>query len=495
LRIRLPGGVLAGSALRRLAAASVDLADGRIGLTSRANLQLRGVREGDVATLVEQVRSAGLLPHPEHERVRNIVATPLSGRRPGALDDVDPLVHDLDVALCARPLLAQLPGRFLFAVDDGSGDVQDEGADVLAVALGGGRYAVRPSGVTHGLRVGVENVVAGMLAVAEVFLVERGAQAGQGGRVWRVAELTGGGALLMERLRSAGWPTETAAGEPRPETPGKPEHRDAAVLGGPAGSGLPVEGGPAGSGLPVEGGPAGSGVPVEGGPAGSGVPVEGGPAGSGVPVRGGAAGDGAPVPGGPAVRGAPGQSAPAAQYAPGAPAHPPAPGLIDQTDGRLAVCALAPLGLLTHAQAEALAAAAELSDADTDGPRAALRITPWRRVVIRDLQLPAALAARELLSSVGLVVEPDTAWSRLTACAGRPGCAKSLTDVHADARAFAAVAEPSGPRMHWAGCERGCGTPSGSDVVRVLATVDGYRSDRNRLDLNELAAAGIEVSG
>ena len=103
------------------------------------------------------------------------------------------------------------------------------------------------------------------------------------------------------------------------------------------------------------------------------------------------------------------------------------------------------------------------------------------------------MAARELLSSVGLVVDPGSAWSRVTACAGRPGCAKSLTDVHSDARAFAAAADPVGPVVHWAGCERGCGTPSGPRVVRLLATGKGYQLSGGELGPRDRAAAGIEV--
>ena len=419
LRIRVPGGAIALSALRGLEAASQALADGRIGLTSRGNLQVRGVAEGDVPALVGRLRAVGLLPAAEHERVRNIIAPPLSGRRPGSRDDVDPLVHDLDAALCARPGLALLPGRFLFAVDDGHGDVQGEGADVLAVALGGGWYVVRPSGVGAGLRVRVENVVAAMLAVAEAFLAERVAQ---DSRAWRIAELVDGGGRLVERLRASGWPREQDDPDPVP-------------MG-------------------------------EAGP---------GQVGPGQVGRGQAGADRAGT----------------------------EPGLIEQKDGRFAVCALAPLGLLNRDQVVALIAGAELSSAPADGARGALRITPWRRIVVRDLDLPAALAVRELLSSVGLVVEPGTAWSRVTACAGRPGCAKSLTDVHADAAAFAAVADADGPPVHWAGCERGCGTPVGPDVVRLLATSieyrpDGvpqvgvaYRPDGGSLGPRDLAATGL----
>ena len=104
------------------------------------------------------------------------------------------------------------------------------------------------------------------------------------------------------------------------------------------------------------------------------------------------------------------------------------------------------------------------------------RVTPSRRVVVRDLELPAALAARELLSAVGLVTEPGTAWDRLTACAGRPGCAKSLADVHADARALVPTLAPVGERLHLAGCDRACGAEPGA--VLMVATGTGYRQGR-----------------
>ena len=54
-------------------------------------------------------REAGLLPSATHERVRNIVASPLSGRAGGNLD-VRPWVGELDAAICAEPRLAELGG-------------------------------------------------------------------------------------------------------------------------------------------------------------------------------------------------------------------------------------------------------------------------------------------------------------------------------------------------------------------------------------------------
>ena len=55
---------------------------------------------------------------------------------------------------------------------------------------------------------------------------------------------------------------------------------------------------------------------------------------------------------------------------------------------------------------------------------------------------------------------------------GRPGCAKSLADVRADA-AKALGPGPSSLPVYWSGCERRCGHPHG-DWVDIVATADGY---------------------
>src|SRR4051812_41689149 len=125
-RVRLPGGAVSAPQLRALADCAEACGDGDLHLTSRGNVQLRGVTRPGLAT---RLTDAGLLPSPSHERVRNILASPLSGVR-GGLADVRGLAASLDAVLCATPELAELPGRFLFAFDDGRGDVAAEGADV-----------------------------------------------------------------------------------------------------------------------------------------------------------------------------------------------------------------------------------------------------------------------------------------------------------------------------------------------------------------------------
>ncbi|MGW0122655.1 cobalamin biosynthesis protein CobG, partial [Streptomyces sp. NPDC003327] len=120
--------------------------------------------------------------------------------------------------------------------------------------------------------------------------------------------------------------------------------------------------------------------------------------------------------------------------------------------GGRAVHVLAPLGRLTAAQLRGLADGAE-----------EVRLTPWRGAVV--VGVPAARL--DALEAYGLVTRPDSPWVGVSACTGRPGCAKSLADVRADAAPATA-----GLPVHLSGCERRCGHPHGT-WIDVLATGDG----------------------
>ncbi|GAB3568345.1 nitrite/sulfite reductase [Amycolatopsis endophytica] len=178
-RVRLPGGRLSASQARVLASCAEELGDGSLHLTSRGNIQLRGLsRTGE---LVPRLSSAGLLPAPPHERVRNYLASPLSGLT-GGLVDVRETVAELDRAVCARPELAGLPGRFLFALDDGRGDVSGEDADVCWRALDSSTGAVLLAGRDTGERVPFDGAVGALVRKALWFTEVRGS-------AWRVREL------------------------------------------------------------------------------------------------------------------------------------------------------------------------------------------------------------------------------------------------------------------------------------------------------------------
>ncbi|HEX6665844.1 MAG TPA: hypothetical protein VF081_04555 [Solirubrobacterales bacterium] len=131
-RIRLAGGRISAPQLAAVAAAA-QAGSGLVEITGRANLQVRGLPEGAEAELAEALEAAGLLPSRPHDRARNLLASPLAGRHPDSLIETDGIVAGIDAAICAEPRLAGLPGRFLFAVDDGSGLGLFGGAD-LALA-------------------------------------------------------------------------------------------------------------------------------------------------------------------------------------------------------------------------------------------------------------------------------------------------------------------------------------------------------------------------
>ena len=177
-RVRLPGGAVSAAQLHALADCAEACGDGDLHLTSRGNVQLRGVtRPGLAARLTD----AGLLPSPSHERVRNVLASPLSGLI-GGLADVRGLAASLDLLLCSTPELASLPGRFLFAFDDGRGDVAGEGADVCWRATGPAEGTLLLAGGDTGRRVALADAVTVLIDVALEFGRVRGS-------AWRVAEL------------------------------------------------------------------------------------------------------------------------------------------------------------------------------------------------------------------------------------------------------------------------------------------------------------------
>jgi precorrin-3B synthase len=377
-RIRLPGGVIGAAALRVVADCAQELGDGRVHLTSRGNLQLRGLSRS--GALAARLGEAGLLPSATHERVRNVLASPLASGGdpvpragsavPTTVDtrgtgspDVRGLAAALDRGLCARPGMAALPGRFLFALDDGRGDVAAEDPDLCWQAPD--RLLV--AGVDTGLRVAAADAVDALLDAAEAFLALRAAD---GGTAWRAAELAGAPARIAAAL---GRPAAGSCRESHVQDVWRPE------------------------------------------------------------------------------RGF--QDNPAAR-----------PGPVRRDDGGLALVVAPLLGELTAGQVRLLADAAP-----------SVVITPWRTVV-----LPEPRVAAAELAAAGLLVEPGRA-ADVSACAGRPGCAKALADVRSDALAalshvLSGAGLPGG-RVHVSGCARRCGAPRAAHVDAVALAGGGYLVD------------------
>ncbi|MFZ3493829.1 precorrin-3B synthase [Streptomyces sp. 5.8] len=232
-RVRIPGGLLTGRQASVLALAADRFGDGHLELTSRGNVQLRGLAEGCGAVLAELLDGAGLLPAPGHERIRNIVATPLSGILSPERPHVTPWVGELDRLLCASTRAAALSGRFLFAIDDGRGDVAALDPDVTVLGGPRGRALVRLGAARDAVEVDAPEAPRAALLAAEYFLDSADAA---GTRAWRVSELPAVHALdageFAVRLAAAGiaavrvpevaWPY---APPPKPWGPGGPGDR------------------------------------------------------------------------------------------------------------------------------------------------------------------------------------------------------------------------------------------------------------------------------
>ncbi|WP_208112986.1 precorrin-3B synthase [Actinorugispora endophytica] len=359
LRIRIPGGRAAPSTMAALRRMSSEFGDGDLHLTSRGNLQIRGIPAGSdrsvPESLVNSVVEAGLLPSPSHERVRNIVASPLSGVVGGRMD-VRPVVAALDRALCADPLLADLPGRFLFGIDDGRSDLDGLPCDLGVRAVGAASARVRVDRLPGPL-VERDRIVPVLTGLARRFLGIRA-------DLWNVRQLPGKGRELLD-------------GE---------EFDD-----------------------------SGDGPPA-----------------SGTEYRGDRPGE----------------------------VH----GVFAVSDSEAAVAGSVPLGILTPRIQDALVESA----AHDSG---AIILTPWRGAVVAPVRADRADRVAESLSRAGLVVDPDSPWTRISACAGSPGCSRSRGDTRSHATALARrLAGPGSDRspVHVVGCERACGAPRGPHSL-VLA--------------------------
>ena len=344
-RVRLPGGMITAGQLESLAEAADRFGAGVLELTGRGNLQVRGIT--DTAAVADAVARAGLLPSPTHERARNIVASPLSGRL-GGLVDVRPWVADLDRAIQVAPELALLPGRFWFSIDDGSADVSGLAADVGAHVIDGDTVALLLAGEDTGIRMNRDDAINALVTVAGRFAEMRG-------NAWRISELDDHAKLL------AGFTPSIPAG---------------------------------------------------------------------------------------------------ARFAPVS--RPPV-GWIEQDDGRAALGAAVPLGVLSVRQAQFVAAVA-----------APVVITPWRSLLMCDLAEGVADTSLRVLAPLGLVFDETSRWLEVSACVGSPGCERSGADVRAEAARVVESPADVRNRVHYVGCERACGSPPAGEVL--VATDDGYRA-------------------
>jgi precorrin-3B synthase len=147
VRIRLAGGRLDLDRFEAIADCAGLFGNGIIEISSRANLQLRGIDEAGLPALQRRLDALGLLDaDAASESVRNVIASPLSDLDPSAIVDTTPIVAALEARLRDDRALHRLPPKFGTLIDGGGalplGDVEADIGFVAFHSADGPRFAV-----------------------------------------------------------------------------------------------------------------------------------------------------------------------------------------------------------------------------------------------------------------------------------------------------------------------------------------------------------------
>ena len=176
LRIRPTLGRLTQAQGHGIAELAARYAQPLLDLTSRANLQLRGIYEADYPALLVGLQSLGLIDTDINaESRRNILVSPLFETADGTPD----LAHLLTEAL-AQPTAPQLPAKFGFALDCGPVPLlRGCSADIRLERHAQG-FLLYASGSTHGVVASAERAIAQAMELAYWFTTAGGAPFGHG---------------------------------------------------------------------------------------------------------------------------------------------------------------------------------------------------------------------------------------------------------------------------------------------------------------------------
>ncbi|MDF0519570.1 precorrin-3B synthase [Bradyrhizobium yuanmingense] len=203
VRVRPFGGRLEAPQISGLAELAERFGNGLIDVTSRANLQIRGVREDGHRPLLDGLAQLALLdPDADIEARRNILVTPFWSNG----DETQSLTAELEEVLTDSGLA--LPTKFGFAIDDGRSRVlAGDSADIRIERDRSGGLLVRADGARLGRSVDRGQAVSAALALASWFLISGGAKGGRG----RMAAHIASGAVLPHSLRGETEPAPVMA--------------------------------------------------------------------------------------------------------------------------------------------------------------------------------------------------------------------------------------------------------------------------------------------
>ena len=161
VRLRLSGGAVSLDMATKIAALARQFGNGKINLSARGNLQLRGVSQETYPALITALRTLNLLDlNEEAESVRNVLISPMAGLDTAALQDIRPVGKALEAEIARNEMLWQLPSKFAFIIEDGGAfPLTDIAADIRFVAVNKTEF---------GLELGHEPVFFGVWGAADV---------------------------------------------------------------------------------------------------------------------------------------------------------------------------------------------------------------------------------------------------------------------------------------------------------------------------------------
>jgi precorrin-3B synthase len=170
-RVKPSAGVVSAAAARLIAESARRHGNGHIDLTSRANLQIRGLSPRSAEDFAGTIIAAGLAKsNPLLEAARNVMASPLGPDDPTASFDSHALARDIEAMLSGEPALWALPSKFGFVVDGGGVlPLQDITADIM-VRAGEGGITVHLDGGTLVARCAPPSLAETVRALALAFL-------------------------------------------------------------------------------------------------------------------------------------------------------------------------------------------------------------------------------------------------------------------------------------------------------------------------------------
>lgn len=392
LRARPPLGRLTAAQCLRLARLAASHGAGVVELSSRANVQLRGLADARHATVLRALAGAGLLDADAAlERRRNVVIDPLWRAGDGVLA----LAQRLQAAIAQAPGLADLPAKFGWAVVRNAQGLQEWPADVRLLPAAPGSAAspegrpaawwVQPDGQPWALAAATaEDAVATAIALAQWCAAQAQALRQQGQRPMRLR------ALLA--AWQAAQPPALAAMQAAQQTAQKNTQEAAPKTASPWPSMPP---------WPLPAGVWRCALPAAG---------------------------------------------------PSAPPLPPAPGWLPG----LGWLAAAPLGRISARALARLAGALHEAPGAVPGapllritPWRMVLIEMAQKPDTHWLQAAGLLDAQQWLTGA------DDARLRVSACPGAPACHQALTPTQALALALAEHVPP-GAHLHISGCPKGC---------------------------------------